>query len=214
VLAAYTMAVVNELADVRGLLVNDHDKTLPDIGFDVVPYTPGAVWLPDALNQLILAVVALRIFLGPQRKRVACAFMNLHMTLMLMRCLCLPFTTFPAASPACHGKYMARPDHILIVPIKRMLHSGGLSSWCHDLLFSGHAVLFVIAALFLHDAAGELWWRAVGWLTCVAGCLLLVSTRQHYTADVIVAILVSVLVYGRWRPEILELYRVEPGRFD
>lgn len=205
------MAVVAELADMRALLIDRRDQTLPDIGFDIVPYTPAALWLPDALNQLVLGVVIMRIFCSAKRKRLACAFMNLHITLMILRCMCVPLTTFPAASPSCYETFTAHPDHILVAPIKRFMQRGALSSssWCHDLLFSGHAVLFVISARFLHDSGGEIWWRIVGWLFGVVGCVLLVATRIHYTADIIVAIILSVLVYDRWREEIVSLFRIE-----
>lgn len=215
-LGIYAMAVIAELADIRGLLIGEQDRALPDIGFDVIPYTPSAVWVPDALNQLMLFIVILRIFCSVKRKRLACAFMNLHITLMILRCACMPFTTFPAPSPLCYQKYAERPDHILLVPIKRILERGvaSLSSWCHDLLFSGHTVFLIIGALFLHDSPGEIWWRIAGWSCSVSGCLMLIATRIHYTTDVIVAVILSVLVYDRWRDELLTLFRAEPERLD
>jgi hypothetical protein len=170
------MGVTNELADARGTLISDLYVPLPDLGFDFLPYSPSIVWLPDLLIKLTLAVVFLRIFLSQARKRLACAFMEVHMSMMLLRCLTLPMTTFPAALPACIHKLSAKPDHILIEPIKRMFRPDALSSWCHDFLFSGHTVILVIAAMFLHDSGG-LFWRLTGWGCLIIGAVLLTATR-------------------------------------
>jgi len=206
-IAAYIMGVCNELSDLRGTLLSNRNKTLPDLGFDILPYSPSVVWLCDPLNKLALALVLARILRSQNKKLLACIFMDAHITMMLLRGVCLPWTTFPAAFPECYNRLTAKPDNIFIEPIKRMFRADGLSSWCHDLLFSGHAVVFVLVAMFLHDSGGAIWWRLIGWVGGLFGCLLLTITRQHYSIDIIVAIIITYLVYLQWRKEVIRLFQ-------
>ena len=210
IFAAYIMGVANELADVRGSLVSERVPPLPDVGFDIVPYFPSVLWIPDLLNKLALLLVIVRVLCSQRRRKLACVFMEIHITLMLLRCVCLPLTTFPASNPKCYNRLDARPHSIFIQPAFRILQPNGLSSCCHDLLFSGHAVVSVISALFIHDAGGAVWWRVAAWIGCVFGCLIIVATRIHYTADIVVAIIISYLVYLQWRGEVVHLF--QPSR--
>ena len=78
-----------------------------------------------------------------------------------------------------------------------------MSSWCHDLLFSGHTVFFTMAALFLHDSGGHWAWRVCGWIGASIGYFVILASRVHYSVDVTIAIIITSLVYLQWRVDIV-----------
>lgn len=172
----------NELADARGTLIPEQFRPLPDLGFDFIPHVAGTVWVSDLLLKLLFAVTFLRVFMSQHRKRLACAFIEIHTCLMLLRSLTVPLTTFPASQPLCSYKLATKPEHFLIEPLKRMMQPDGMSSWCHDFLFSGHTIVFTIGGLFLNDSRGTLWWRAIGWFLSAAGVITLIMARYTYNS--------------------------------
>ena len=54
-----------------------------DLGFDFVPHTPSLPWLPDLLIKCLACVLIVRIVQSPNRRRLACAFMEVHTYLVL-----------------------------------------------------------------------------------------------------------------------------------
>jgi hypothetical protein len=88
-----------------------------------------------------------------------------------------------------------KPGYVFMQPVWNFLRPHGMSSWCHDMLFSGHSMFYIIAALFLHDAGYHcLFWLA-GWAMAATGILALICSRMHYSVDVAIAIIIAVLVY-------------------
>ena len=71
---------------------------------------------------------------------------------------------------------------------------------CNDLMYSGHTCGLILCLLFVNElravpAVVKLVFAA--WT--VVGCAIVVGTRQHYSADCIVAIIVTVLAFGNVR---------------
>jgi len=120
-----------------------------------------------------------------------------HGFLMATRALAFASTLLPDASRQCHAS--------------RFLGS------CFDLIFSGHVVMMILpllgqAAFFPHTpAAVRLLLRA-----CAAGtCLLVAAARNHYTVDVLLAVVITPLCFNWWitTPQCRALGAMEPDRY-
>jgi hypothetical protein len=207
VLVLYVMGVTNDLADGRGTLLPDSYAPLPDIFFDFIPNWQGVGWIPDKMVSFAYMLVLGRILTAQaNRLRLGMAFVELHTCLLLLRCVTVALTIFPAPTLKCAYKMPSKPSYFLIEPILRMLRPDGMSSWCHDMLFSGHAMLFVLAALFLSQSSGSKFWRYIGWVLAIPGIFLLLAARVHYSVDIAVAIIITTLVFEQWKAEIAALF--------
>ena len=68
-----------------------------------------------------------------------------------------------------------------------------LNGGCYDKLFSGHIAFVTLLALNLLRAGGLN--QVQFWILSVANAVLMLMTRGHYTADVILGFLIAYLVY-------------------
>lgn len=116
---------------------------------------------------------------------------------MLIRALLVTFTTLPSPSPLCRG----------VTRLEDLPQSGWFLApiYCNDLLFSGHATLTTLVVLFVHasfeprsrsDSLLLPLLKRLGLAAWLAASLLWsVVLRDHYSADVAVAALVSALTF-------------------
>lgn len=199
-LCLYVMCITNSIADERGVLLGDHFTPLPDLGADMIPFFD-LVWLADSLSHAACGIVALRCYCHVNAKRLGITFLDLHTVLVLLRCTTLPLTVLPAPRFVCSYRLEMRPAHFLLEPVVRMLRPGGMSSWCHDMLFSGHGMLYMLTALFLNES-DTVWWRLVGWSLCFTGFFALLAARVHYTVDLWLSCVLSTLVFQLWKNEV------------
>lgn len=207
--AAYVMGATNDLADARGVLLPDRFEPLPDLGFDYLPFVPDAKHVADVFVTSMYAVVLVRVFISKYKNELFCLFIEMHICLMLLRSATVAMTTLPTPSMTCARRLQEKPGLVFLDPAVHFLKPGGMSSWCHDMLFSGHGMLYVIAALFLHDAGGYIVFPLIGWTLALVGTLCLIMSRMHYTVDVAIAIIIAYFVYLRSRREIVHLVDTE-----
>lgn len=203
----YVMAMVNDMADARGVLLPESSKPLPDLGHEIVPFWPEtAPWTDTILIALYLLVIA-RCLMARRRYELICAFVDMHVLLMLIRCLTVTLTSMPAASPYCLTRLQTRPYPIMLNPLMKMIEPGGMRSWCNDLVFSGHTLVYMLASLFMTDAlssgGGHWLFTAAAYPLTFAGIFFLIAGRLHYSMDIFVAMTISTLVYLHFRPEIV-----------
>jgi len=68
---------------------------------------------------------------------------------------------------------------------------------CHDLLFSGHAVIYVLCVLTMWELMGKRWWGIIVTyqVMVVIKILLTIALSHHYTVDIVVAIAITVLAW-------------------
>ncbi len=202
VLTIYVMALMNDLADARGTLLPANAAILPDIGHDFVPFWPDLGWLADLmLVSLYLLVLACSCLL-PRRFELICAFVDMHVLLMLFRCMTVSLTTLPAPVQRCDIMLKSKPLPLFINPLVRIFSAGGMRAWCHDMVFSGHSIVYTLASLFLWDANVALL-RLAGILMSCVGVLCLIASRLHYSLDIFLAAMITALVYLQFRSELL-----------
>ena len=124
-----------------------------------------------------------------------------------IRVLTTTFTRLPG--PALHCR--AGPDYHVDVPetaLDVVEHVGciaGLVKSCGDLVYSGHTAIYVAVMLVMCQAlatgrsptAKKIVW-ASGITLVATFCVLVVAARRHYTVDCVVAVIVAVLLGGRF----------------
>lgn len=92
--------------------------------------------------------------------------------IMALRCLTVP-ATFPIdPSPVCAQR--SHPE----------------GTTCGDLIFSGHTVAFMMSAFVISKYTKPNWLEAGTWAFTTCGLLAVITSRLHYTRDVVTAILV------------------------
>ena len=91
----------------------------------------------------------------------------------------------------------------------------GIRTTMTDMMFSGHTVGWVMMASFVSRYSKYAWWTYIFWLFCLVGIFLLLGVREHYTADVLVAIAVAKLIFWVYHLALDDEYMdfVRPGVF-
>jgi len=206
------VAIVNSMVDVRGIQsLSQHAITLPDVGHSVLPFIPEMARLGDTCLVLLYVVMVVAMCTKQAYCDLLCEFVGLHAGLLLLRCLTVSSTLLPSPMVGCATRdAVSRMDFSSSPPLLVPL-SGTLTAWCHDLMYSGHTVVYALASLFIFDLHTV---RAVAGavlLIAVIGILCLLVARLHYTVDVLVALIITILAYTVRRPKIL-LYISAPRR--
>ena len=194
--ATYVMSLVNCYADWRADALGEvrGHTPLPDIGFDLVPENRELLWTLDILTNLeavLLIACALR---SRHRVAIACRFMNLHAAMLALRSLTVASTSMPAPVP-CTNLIDATQTHVLLAPLRHLGRADAFMSWCHDLMFSGHQTFMVLATWFVAECRPHMAVTAFATLLVPLGVLALLSTRSHYTSDIVVATVLATLLY-------------------
>jgi len=191
---ANSTTTTNNVDDVVGTSVHCLQRPLPDIGFDHIAYREELHWAPDSILNALFALVLLRIAITPPHRRaLIVTFLELSSALLILRALTVTLTTMPTPQGHCPYHVPLQPAHFLADPAIRFM-GPGLSTWCHDLMFSGHASLFTLCASFVAESRTYAW-RTGAWILWAFGIYTIIATRMHYTLDVWIACLISALLF-------------------
>ena len=128
-------------------------------------------------NDIIVSGVALSFLFVPKGIELFKEFAAKFVLIMVLRALTTISTILPK-----HEKCDATP-----------LFSRYLKGQCYDKVFSGHTS-FVLLATLIYLREGILGWTGFIGINVanIAGILL---TRSHYTVDIVLAVLITLLVY-------------------
>lgn len=103
----------------------------------------------------------------------------------MLRSMCMVVTTLPDASQCC--------------TVRLGVDSKGKSGSCHDLMFSGHMTVTTIALLAALRANASLYQLVLPLL--VTQTFAIPLSHNHYTVDVVVALVVASLLALKLSPE-------------
>src|SRR5690606_22076451 len=78
---------------------------------------------------------------------------------------------------------------------------------CFDMMFSGHVSFSVLVALFCNEAPFHLVLRMILGIVAFCSALANIIVGDHYTADVLVAMYISFLVFLLYRSPIAETFQ-------
>lgn len=172
-------------------------RPLQDIGFDVIPSIDvimndtthywDALADPWILGGFIIAAITLGFFVS-NRGRAFRSLFAIWAVIYFFRTLTLWVTASPRLTPA----EPFRPDNPLY---GALLFMGGVRATAKDFMFSGHAATFTLFANTVARYTNYSWFSLLYWIYCILGILVVISTRQHYTVDVVVGVIIAQLTF-------------------
>ena len=178
-----------------------------DLGFLFIPHDLPR-WGADVALLIIIAFGLARLMLVPlpdrhqSRLEVFIRFCFVWGTLIILRCFTVGLTRFP------------RIDPLGPLPVYQglgwnILDPNSLSE--ADFMFSGHAVIMTLMGLFVSYYTFRHAFSLLFWLLVLGGYWAILSSRLHYSADVVVAIVITALVFWLYHllvdPECLSGWR-------
>lgn len=111
-------------------------------------------------------------------KDVLYEYLNMFVTVILIRCIFIPLTILP------------KEKHCDDTELKMHNYVDG---HCYDKIFSGHFASVVLLALVLGGRG--LVNKSVLAIGCILYAFIIISLRYHYTADLAVGALIALVVY-------------------
>ena len=156
-----------------------YNTDIIDNGFNIVPklnLPNGLVDFPAFLYPLITLLLSYLVS-KPQDNKAA-RFLWQASIIMMLRSLTIVLTILPSTKPCA-------TDYTLL--------RGG----CNDKIFSGHIAYITLSALHIHDLQGTI----LQFSAIVVEGFLLIGSREHYTVDVVLGVVIAVLVYQANTPK-------------
>lgn len=192
---SFTLRILEFAASVDPL--SPFRPPLKDVLHELLPNLREFRALPEAGHLVVvLHLSAQMLYYFDQRSLDAIrTFLWVHGTLMVMRGLCFSSTLIPDSSQQCvTSKYLGS---------------------CHDLIFSGHVLIMFLSLLvarlfFPHTHPWH--WALLG-LVALLTLFFIAAARNHYTVDIVLALLLTPLTLHFWvtHPPALALSVLNPG---
>ena len=138
-------------------------KPLLDIGHKLLPNT----YKYRIINDIIPLILVVLTMINIENRK---AYVKAIVTCVVLRMICIYCTVLP-------------PTH------KKCDYDGTYVGGCYDKLFSGHMTLCVISSLFLSSVFPQ--FSHVLLLLNMCEAFNLIASRDHYTVDVVLGIIIS-----------------------
>lgn len=199
----------------------DQSLLLWDAGHYFFPVVLAKPHVADVLAQLISTLTFVRFVVLPgplsMRWTVLCRMFLIWGFLWAFRGIMVISTALPNPEKTCKPA-ISFPENILLEALANMPFVFWKSELtCHDVIFSGHAVAVTLATLvYLHYSERAPWplfhvWPQ--WLSflingavvtnMLVGFFIIIVSRTHYTADVLLGITMSVLVFQAYHAAVV-----------
>lgn len=171
---------------------------LQDLGFKIFPWIQvhweTQTWWENIADVWITAsyvlFFVLLIFACYDSVIMATRFFWCMAYAFFMRALIVLATRYPRVPFKSTPNYHA--DNLVWGAILIML---GVRATSTDMMFSAHTCGWVMTMWFMWRYCRYLWVTILYWLINIAGIILLLCVREHYTADVLVAIFLATYVF-------------------
>ncbi|KAI8320784.1 hypothetical protein GQ54DRAFT_262925 [Martensiomyces pterosporus] len=168
------------VASQRSKLIEDRlgiRFALPDVFFDFIGYID-MLWMTDMFDALMFVPTALLVLSHERPWRVVSRLLLAWGLASLIRITTVAITSVPDPRPTCQYA-------LGNVFTKFTLHR------CGDAIYSGHTLIFVICAMVWASFAPKNWGGRIltFFMFClsIAGSLVVIANRAHYTIDVLLA---------------------------
>ncbi|KAJ2040743.1 hypothetical protein H4S04_002732 [Coemansia sp. S16] len=179
-LTYYFMNVMANVASQRSKLIEDQlgqRFTLPDVFFLFIGYVE-LLWMTDMFDALMFVPTAALIITHDRPWRVVSRLLLSWGLASIIRITTVAITSVPDPRPSCeyaHGNVFSTFT----------LHR------CGDAIYSGHTLIFVVCSLVWSSFAPRNWLgrilTAFVYGLAIAGSLIVIANRAHYTIDVLLA---------------------------
>lgn len=154
------------------------------------------------VNLTLFLLIVPILILHKRRDLVSSRICFIYGTLWLLRGISIAVTPLPPPDPLCDPGIMNPNESFLVQGLRVMF---GQRSTCCDCLFSGHTMALTLAWLHTATYAGkdigvygrnaELAIRSFSFVLMVAGFFIIISTHFHYTVDVYLGFVITVLLW-------------------
>lgn len=165
--------------------------TLPDLGFKLIPQLTddfsavGDIWVGVTIGAFLL----ITIFILDTPQLVIRRWLFLMAILYSLRGLTVITTRYPRL-PFKGDRYL--PSDPIVGALSIIV---GIHSTATDMMFSGHTINFILTASFVSRYTNYGVFSYFYWLSNVLGILALIAIREHYTADIVIAIIITKLAF-------------------
>jgi len=179
-------------------------QNLSDIGFKIIPqlsddFTQVAdIWILATIGVFVFILVP---FVLDTPQLVLRRWMFLLGSLYLLRGLTIIDTRYPRL-PFKGDKY--QPNNPLEGAFMIMV---GAKSSATDMMFSGHTINFILVASFVSRYTMYGMFSYFIWIANTLGILSLIAVREHYTSDVVMAIILTKLAFWTYHLFFDSLYK-------
>jgi hypothetical protein len=99
-----------------------------------------------------------------------------------LRCLCIYTTYLP---PPVNCEFEDTKEYWTVIR----------KDFCGDLMFSGHTFQFAVGCIYIYLLYPNNWIKIIGSLATIIYGILVSVSRLHYTIDIIVAIITTLLIH-------------------
>ena len=181
-----TMGYINEFVAQNQVYHSIHQPPMFDRGHNLLPLYSKRY--PDYLLAVILLYFLVRWAIPYPHTLIN--YLWIISLLFIGRVIILSVTQFPPALPGCST----------IQPGEKFNFNIFRKNWntCIDYMYSGHTIHSVLVALFtLHLSNSPIEKISIVFLTLIE-LVFIIGSRIHYTGDVLVATVVSVLAFYAW----------------
>ena len=179
---------------------------LSDIGYEIIPYNC-PLKSPENIQTSILEgsliVNILLALLSGNGLFVLQRYAHITSIVYILRSIVVTVTSYPNPNPVCSS--LIKNKHNLFGRDSIMVHvfSSFPTHSCGNLMFSGHAASLTLIFLIegKYDAIKKMnirWFRLITLIRIMktlVGYYSTIACRSHYTADVILGIMISVMIY-------------------
>jgi hypothetical protein len=168
---------------------------LRDLGHELIPYTCDVSFIKRNIQTTVI-LFSLPAFL------VRCYFLNIQYInkflfvagiIMILRTLTMMSTAYPNPNPQCYDESIneiSYSDAILQTITSFPPRS------CGNLMFSGHTMFLTLFFCFETRFLYTHWfYKVVSLFKTLFGLYFIIACRSHYTADVLVSILITCCVF-------------------
>lgn len=189
---------------------------LQDLGFKILPDLMSPE-LADTINIVSIALFFVIILFGTKRPQLIIRrFLFIWGTGFLLRALIVGDTRYPRSPNFKGPNYI--PSNIVVGALSVLV---GANSTITDFMYSGHTIAWILTALMVQRYTNRGIISGLFWILNIIGILGLISSKMHYTSDVVVSIVVALslfLIYHlfldkrylqRWRPALVFEFEVE-----
>jgi hypothetical protein len=186
-IAAYlTVGYINEFTAENQVYHNINDPPLYDRGHEFFPV------ISDIYpNGLLIALICYFVARwGIRYPNTLINYLWMITFLFAGRVILLTITQLPPPVPGCSTVSKGDPLHF------HVLNKGWKE--CMDLMYSGHTIHSVLISLFVLYLSPYAWEKILISGVTMIELVLIISSRLHYSSDVLVASLVTFLTFVAW----------------
>ena len=182
----FLIGYINEFAAENQVYHNINNPPLYDRGHNLLPQVPKI--LPDI--GLIMFIIYFIVRWGITHPTTLVNYLWIISLLFIGRVVLLTVTQIPPAVPGCST---VRKNESLHFKVFRQ-------GWneCMDYMYSGHTIHCVLIALFTLYLSSSIFEKTTVILATIVELVIIIASRIHYTADVLVGTLVTILIFFSW----------------